>query len=90
MRSKAEVKAYLQEALRWIDERDDALERARNLGLWFWDESQSEMISFVEHPRYAEYLDVYEEDVVPYLVYLVPLTPEQLEEVKQDMYQAEE
>lgn len=86
MRDKAYIKACLEEALRWIDEKDDALERSRNMGLWFWDGHNAEVMSFVEHPRYApDALDVPSDEVRPYMVFLVPLTAEQRADLKQSM-----
>lgn len=83
----ATIKA-LEEAIKYLKSDNDRFARVRkigtdevlNWGIWWWDGGESEILSFVEHPRYADdYLDVPASTVDPYHIILIPARPDEVE-----------
>jgi hypothetical protein len=85
MRDKAYIKACLEEAIRWIDENDSLPDRKIDMGVWFSNLMESEILSFVEHPKYAgDYMDEDPENVHPYQLIIIPLNKEDFEDCYTD------
>ncbi len=80
-RDRKYIESCLAEVLQWIEENDRLPDQKIDMGVWFSDLAESEMLAFVEHPRYAsDYLNAHGSDVEAYQMVLIPIPREDVQD----------